>query len=62
MIRRTSLTALMSAVALVAGLGAGAAAHAQQTTLRVFSGGAPASESLRLGATSLRSWPLSERT
>jgi multiple sugar transport system substrate-binding protein len=40
MIRRTSLTALMGAVALVAGLGASAAAHAQQTTLRVFSGGA----------------------
>jgi multiple sugar transport system substrate-binding protein len=39
MIRRTSLTALMSAVALVAGLGASAAAYAQQTTLRVFSGG-----------------------
>ena len=40
MIRRTSLTALMSAVALVAGLGASATAYAQQTTLRVFSGGA----------------------
>ena len=40
MIRRTSLTALMSAVALVAGLGASASAYAQQTTLRVFSGGA----------------------
>ncbi len=40
MIRRQSLTALMSAVALVAGLGASVAAHAQQTTLRVFSGGA----------------------
>jgi multiple sugar transport system substrate-binding protein len=40
MIRRTSLTALMSAVALVAGLGASATAWAQQTTLRVFSGGA----------------------
>jgi multiple sugar transport system substrate-binding protein len=38
MIRRTSLTALMSAVALVAGLGASASAYAQQTTLRVFSG------------------------
>ena len=40
MIRRTSLTALMSAVALVAGLGASATAYAQQVTLRVFSGGA----------------------
>ena len=40
MIRRTSFTALMSAVALVAGLGASAGAYAQQTTLRVFSGGA----------------------
>jgi multiple sugar transport system substrate-binding protein len=40
MIRRTSLTALMSAAALVAGLGASATAYAQQTTLRVFSGGA----------------------
>ena len=39
MIRRTTLTALMSAVALVAGLGASAAAYAQQTNLRVFSGG-----------------------
>jgi multiple sugar transport system substrate-binding protein len=40
MLRRTTFTALAGAVALVAGLAAATAAHAQQTTLRVFSGGA----------------------
>jgi multiple sugar transport system substrate-binding protein len=40
MIRRTSLTALMSGAALVLGLASASVAHAQQTTLRVFSGGA----------------------
>jgi multiple sugar transport system substrate-binding protein len=40
MIRRTSLTALMGGVALVAGLASTSSAFAQQTTLRVFSGGA----------------------
>jgi multiple sugar transport system substrate-binding protein len=40
MIRRTSLTALMSGMALVLGLASTSVAYAQQTTLRVFSGGA----------------------
>ncbi len=39
MFRRTSLTALMGAVAVMAGLASTTAAYAQQTTLRVFSGG-----------------------
>ena len=38
--RRTSLSLITSAVALVAGLASTTAAYAQQTTLRVFSGGA----------------------
>ena len=38
MIRRTSLSALLGAIALLAGLGASTTASAQQTTLRVFSG------------------------
>ena len=38
--RRTSLSAITAAVALVAGLASTTAAYAQQTTLRVFSGGA----------------------
>ena len=40
MIRRSTFTALASAVALMAGLASSSAALAQQTTLRVFSGGA----------------------
>jgi multiple sugar transport system substrate-binding protein len=40
MIRRTSLNALMGAVALLAGMASATSALAQQTTLRVFSGGA----------------------
>ncbi len=40
MIRRSTFTALAGAVALVAGLASTSAAYAQQTTLRVFSGGA----------------------
>ena len=38
--RRSTLTALAGAVALVAGLASTSSAYAQQTTLRVFSGGA----------------------
>ena len=38
--RRSTLTALAGAVALLAGLASSTAAFAQQTTLRVFSGGA----------------------
>ncbi len=38
--RRTSLSLITSAVALVVGLASTTAAYAQQTTLRVFSGGA----------------------
>jgi multiple sugar transport system substrate-binding protein len=38
--RRSTFTALAGAVALVAGFAASTAAYAQQTTLRVFSGGA----------------------
>ncbi len=40
MIRRSTFTALAGAAALVAGLTITSAAYAQQTTLRVFSGGA----------------------
>ncbi|MDH4290335.1 MAG: extracellular solute-binding protein, partial [Aquincola sp.] len=40
MMRRTYLTALTAAAALVVGLASATTAFAQQTTLRVFSGGA----------------------
>ncbi len=39
MIRRSAFTALATAVAIVAGLASATSAYAQQTTLRVFSGG-----------------------
>ena len=40
MLRRTTLSTLAGAIAVLAGLATAGIAHAQQTTLRVFSGGA----------------------